>query len=244
MTAILGYSNRFFGESSFSGGLESSPPASNLGIEQLPIFAQFDGAAVTIDCEAMDGSLADEFSADTFAILGLQGFPDGAEVEFLDGSVSLGVVTYSEPPIGGRHAVLTLSAPVTLDTLTVSITGAGTGIKKVGAVWASTSYQYSAGLDFDLTTSDTSIVSASEGGTVWAYSGDAVQNVPIRGRTDDPETVARVMRSIGAATPVLLILDRNGSRYAVVYGYVEPGWSIRPVNQYQFDFSARINETI
>jgi hypothetical protein len=248
--AILSYGNRFLvtgtQEATFTGdsNFSAAPPASNLGNAQLPRVAEFSGAAATLTCEAVDGSNPDTFSADVFALLGLQGFADSAVIDFYDGSTLLGSVTYSAPPVGGEHAVLTLDSPASLDTLTVEISSAGTGTKRIGAVWAGTSKRFDQGNETAIETSDTGIVSRSQGGTAWTFGGETVNSFAIRARESSPESWYAALKAVGTTEPVLFILDRNGSRFIVSYGLIEQGWQIRPISSSLYDVSARLVESL
>lgn len=248
--AILSYGNRFLvkaaQEATFTGdsNFSANPPESNLGTAQLPLVAEFSGATATLTCEAVKGSSADTFSADVFALLGLVGFPESAVVDFYDGSTLIGSVTYSEPPVGGAHAVLTLDSPVSLDTLTIEISSAGTGTKQIGAVWAATSKRFNQGNETAIETSDTGVVSRSQGGTSWTFGGDTINSFSIRSREASPESWYAALKAVGSTEPVLFVLDRNGSRFLVSYGLIEQGWQIRPISSSLYDVSARIIESI
>ena len=89
---------------------DSAQPLTNLGTMQLPRFAAFAGATATIEAEATDGgdpASAAPFSADVFAVLGIENLEAGATIEFFDNDtgtpVSLGSVTWT-PVAGQRHA--------------------------------------------------------------------------------------------------------------------------------------------
>lgn len=213
------------------GTFESWPPLSNLGKMQLPLKAIWDGATFDIDCQAQDAAgAAESFDADTFAVLGLEGVEEEAVFEFLDGATSLGTVNYADAPVGrGGSAVLELSAPVSLDTLTVQVTGAGTGAHSIGAVFAGLSREFDPSNDLKVAGRSSGVVSRSLGLTPWGFRGDGATRWPIRTVTEDPESWASLLSSIGVTSPVLFTIDRKGSRYAEIYGLINGEWRIGPL---------------
>lgn len=254
MKGLFAYNNRFLNREgnscSFSSGdFDSSPPLSNLGKAQLSDFAQFTGASASIDCEADDGASSpspESFSADTFAVLGCQDFDDNAEVEFLDGSTSLGTVTIDQAPFGGNHAILKLSAPVTLDTLTASFTAAGSGVHKVGAFWAGLSIRYNPLTEVLMDLGSTGILNRSEGGVGWGFPGDPLSRYPLRVVTRSPLDWLSAFRLSGVALPVLFYLEQRDSTDDLIklYGYVDEFPIVRHITAGDYQVEARITETI
>lgn len=133
------------------GTFSNVQPLSNLSKPQLGAFAEFVGATCEFDADA-----GAAFEADVFALLG-HTLEDGMEVEFIDESgspSSLGTVTVQNYRGLPQHAILILDAPVSLQTLTVSVTG-GTALQDytIGALWASPSFReeiLSAGYDYSM----------------------------------------------------------------------------------------------
>lgn len=110
----------------------ASPPISNLSKMQLNMFAYFTGETAAFDADA-----GAEHSVTVLALLG-HTLASGMEVEFLNGAVSLGTVTVANYQGLPQNAILVLSAPVTLQALSVSITGGTAGVDyRLGALWAS-----------------------------------------------------------------------------------------------------------
>ena len=254
MSAILAYNNRFHVTANkaatfASVDFDASPPLSNLGMMQLPLFAQFSGPTATLTCAATDGAVpaaAEAFDADVFAVLGLAGFDAGAQVEFLNGVNSLGVVDIESAPIGGNHAILALDAPVNLDTLTVTFTGAGAGVHRVGAVWASQSLRYSPLADVSIEGMDTGIASRSAGNTAWGYGGQNYIQHSIRSRTRQYLEWLTALQTAQSTNPVLLQLDQRLLSDALIksYGLLEPGWSLNHLEAGIYDLSARLIESL
>ena len=252
MSAVLAYNNRFHVTADkpatfTSADFDSSPAIANLGRAQLPLFAQFTGATADLDCEANDGgSNPVAFDADVFAVLGLEDFDNGAEVEFLNGSTSLGTVTIETAPLGGNHAILILDSSVNLDTLTVSFTGAGSGAHKVGAIWASESLRFSPAADVSFDGLDTGITSFSQGNTAWAYGGQNYVTHAIRCRTREYLDWLTALRSAKSNSPVLYQLEQRLLTDPLIkaYGYLDNGWNLSHFENSIYDASARMVEVL
>ena len=257
MSAVFAYNNRFHATATkpvvfadVGSTFSAAQPLANMGRMQLPIFAEFTGALAEFTAEAIlagsDPASAQTFSADTFGILGLQNFPDDTSIEFLNGATSLGTVTYSPAPIGGQHAILVLDAAVSLDTLTVDITAAGTGAKRIGAVWASLSNRTSPALELAFNTDDTGVVNSSQGGTDWAFAGQTQLILPINMRTTEKLALRNALRLSGATSPVLYRLHERGEtdEFLQAYGLLQSGWSMQHVANGLYDFSMQIKESL
>ena len=235
MTSLVAHSNRLFGRVSFddTGASFSVQPMSNMSETQLPLFAQFTGATAEFDVTALDSAEDPEtFSADVFGVLG-HTLDDGAVVEFLDGSTSLGSVTVANNQGLPQHAILVLDSPVSLDTLTVKITNADGG--RIGAVWASPSFRTKFSIDdfgFDANSlSDLEWASA----TGWANrraSQDTVRvTFPWMSKAEAigpawPNWRA-IARIIGIHSPVIVMPDNAEMGYSL-YGRVESFPSTQP----------------
>ena len=255
MSGIFAYNNRFHVTATkaatfTSSDFDTSPPISNLGLAQLPLFAQFTGASATLTCEATDGMdnspNAQTFDADVFAVLGCQDFDTGADVEFLNGMTSLGTTTIETAPLGGNHAILALDTPVSMDTLTVEFTNAGTGAHRVGAIWASQSVRFSPLSELLFDSSDTGQVSRSQGNTPWAFGGSAFGRFPIRARTKTYLPWLTALRSAQSTSPVLYQLNQRGTTTPLVkaYGLIEPAWQLRHVEAGVFDVECELVESL
>ena len=254
MSAILAYNNRFHvtanKAATFSSvDFDASPPLSNLGMMQLPMFAQFTGPTATLTCAATDGgepAAAEAFDADVFAVLGLAGFDAGAQVEFLDGAMTLGTVTVDQAPLGGNHAILALDAPVNLDTLTVAFTNAGSGAHRIGAVWASSSLRFSPLADLLIEPDDTGMTTFSAGQTGWAYDGDAFERHPIRCRTRDYIPWITALRTAKSTNPVLYQLNQRLSESVLfkAYGLIEKTWTPQHIENGIYELNARLIESL
>ena len=257
MSSVFAYNNRFHVTAqkpvtftATAGSFNAAQPMANLGRMQLPLFVEFTGADAEFTAAAIlagsDPASAETFSADTFAIAGLQNFPDDTEIEFLNGVTSLGTVTYTPAPIGGQHAILVLDTPVSLDTLTVSITASGTGVKRIGAAWASLSNRTSPGLEMAFNPQDTGSVSSSQGGTDWAFGGASRIQTPIRMRTTEKIALWEAIIKSGTTSPVLYRLRERAEtdEFFQAYGLIQPGWSMQHVANGIYDFSMQIKESL
>lgn len=158
MTSLVAYNNRFNDTRAARTVLadvgttfSSDQPLDNLTRKQLSLFAQFTENC-ELDIQAVEDSsaepvVADSFSADVFAVLG-HTLADGMEVEFLDGATSLGSVTVANYIGVAQHAILVLDSAVSLDTLTVKVTGGTAGVSyRIGAVWAGPSFRTGFGME-------------------------------------------------------------------------------------------------
>lgn len=111
---------------------DSDYPLSNLSKMQLPTFAQFTGATCDLDADA-----GASYSVKVLALLG-HTLTSGMEVEFLNGMSSLGTVTVANYEGAAQNAILVLDSPVSLQTLTIQVTGGSGGTDyRIGALWAS-----------------------------------------------------------------------------------------------------------
>ncbi|WP_339617192.1 hypothetical protein [uncultured Gilvimarinus sp.] len=201
----------------------AAQPLSNLAKMQLPDYAQFTGETAELDADA-----GAEYAVDVLALLG-HTLTDGMQVEFLDGATSLGTVTVANYRGLAQNVILLLDTPVTLQTLTVSITG-GTSeaAYKIGAVWASESYKKCfAKADYGRNTASLSNVAwASATAYVDARESQGAQNfrfTPLA-RADAigpayPNAEA-VLREINESR-VVLAIPYNADPAQSIYGIVE-----------------------
>lgn len=192
MTSLVAYNNRFNDTRAATtvvtdtgGSFSASQPLENMLKKQLPLFAQFSGPSAEFDVEAVVDSsdsapTAETFSADVFAVLG-HTLTDGMEVEFLDGSSSLGTVTVANYQGYAQHAILVLDSAVTISELTVSITGGSSGDDyRIGAVWAGPSFRVGFGLeDFAIDPRSLSLQDWAQA-TAYTNEQDSQQAVSVR----------------------------------------------------------------
>lgn len=255
MSAIFAYNNRFHATAAkpatfSSADFASTPPITNLGLMQLPLFGQFTGGSATLTCEATDGTgnspNLQSFDADVFAVLGCQGFDSGAQVEFLNGMSSIGSATIEAAPLGGTCAIVAVDTPVSLDTLTVEFTSAGSGTHKVGAIWASPSVRFTPLPDVSVTGADTSVVTRSRGNTPWAFGGQSFGRFPIRARTKSYLPWLTALQSAQASNPVLYQLMQRGTSTPLLkaYGLLEQNWQLTHVENGVFDMNAELLEAL
>lgn len=183
--AILAYDNRFHARrhkaasytdvgTSFSSAL----PLSNLGQQQLSLFAEFTGATAELSCAALDAvDNPQNFTADVLALLG-HTLPTGALVEFLNGADLLAAATW-RPVVGSpAHLVVALPEAVTLNTLNVRISNASTG-GRIGVVWASPSLRFLLDRGWGMTAFDTGQIQRSQGQLPWSSPGNTGYTLPI-----------------------------------------------------------------
>lgn len=243
MPSVVAYQNRLHVKATQAveftdagSTLDATPPITNLGTAQLPTVVTWTGATATIEAQATDGASpasGESFSADVFAVLGIQDIDDGAEIEFFDAdaspATSLGTVTWN-PMQGQTHAVLVLSSPVTVTTVRVEVTSAGSGSHSIGALWAGPSVQDQAiRPGYTIETEDTGLVSRSAGGTDWSFGGETAITWPaqFRCRTSaDFYAMVDALRICGTTEPVLWIPDTDSDMQGrfTVYGLVQSGW--------------------
>lgn len=240
MTSLVAYGNRFNDTRSATtvvtdtgGSFSASQPLENMLKKQLPLFAQFSGPSSEFDVEAVVDSsdsapTAETFSADVFAVLG-HTLTDGMEVEFLDGSSSLGTVTVANYQGYAQHAILVLDSAVTVSELTVSITGGGSGDDyRIGAVWAGPSFRVGFGVE-DFTIEPRSLSGQSfAGATGYANQRESQQVVSVRfpymtrSKAYGPEwpNWNAITLTVGRHSPVLIIPDTT-ELGNTVYGLVD-----------------------
>lgn len=236
--------------------LDATPPITNLGTAQLPTIVTWQGDSLTIEAQATDGASpasGESFSADVFAVLGIQNLDTSAQIEFFDAdaspATSLGTVTWN-PVQGQTHAVLVLSSPVTVTTVRVEITSAGSGSHSIGALWAGPSVQDQAIRNgYTIETEDTGVVSRSAGGTDWSFGGETAVTWPAQFRCKtDAEFFAMVdaLRVCGTTEPVLWIPDTDSDMQArfTVYGLVQPGWRSQHVELSVRDVLFSVRESL
>lgn len=248
MTSLVAYNNRFNDSTAartvftdVGGSFSASQPLENLAKKQTPLFAEFDGPSCELDIEAVVDSsdsapTAETFSADVLAVLG-HTLDDGMEVEFLDGSNSLGTVTVANYTGYAQHAILVLDSTVSLTTLTVSITGGGSGDSyRLGAIWAGPSFRVGFGVE-DFSIEPRSLSDQSwAGATGYSNERESQQVVSVRfpymtranayGPTW-PNWNAITLTS-GKHAPMILIPDASELGTAV-YGLVESYAQTKPL---------------
>lgn len=187
---------------------DSDQPLLNLSKMQLPLFAQFTGATAELDADA-----GASYTVDTLALLG-HTLENGMEVEFLDGMTSLGTATVTNYRGLAQNVILVLDTPVSLQTLTISITGGTGGVDyRIGALWASGSLDCCISPDgFGAGVESLSQVSWAD---ATPYSDErASQGVPTFKFTPMPRAAAigpaypnvnAIFREIGTHAPVIVI---------------------------------------
>ena len=148
--SIFAYNNRALKSGQFTGTVgawATTPAIENMATAQVPTpHARVtpDAGAIAFTYEAQDsGGDPENMTVDVLALIA-HTLPDSAVVTFLDGATELAQVTYI---VGANKAapgfvVAVLSAPVTLDTITVSIASAGSEPVRIGTFWASGSFRH------------------------------------------------------------------------------------------------------
>lgn len=240
MTSLVAYSNRFNDTraaktvfTDVGGDFSSSQPLDNMAKKQLPIFAQFTGASCELEVQAVEDSdqsspTPESFDAEVFAVLG-HTLDNGMEVEFLDGSTSLGTVTVANYQGLQQHAILVLDSSVSIDTLTVSITGGESdGSYRIGAVWAGPAFRVGFGIeDFSINPTSLSDLEWADA-TGYTNERESQQIVSVRfpymtrAKAYGPEWPHwnAITLTIGRHSPVLVIPD-TAELGNVVYGLIE-----------------------
>ena len=244
--SLVAYNNRFNDSraaktvfTDVGASFSASQPLENMAKKQLPLFAQFD-----VDCEFDVEAVVDSddsaptletFSADVFALLG-HTLDDGMEVEFLNGSNSLGTVTVANYQGLPQHVILAIDSAVTMDTLTVKVTGGESGSSyRIGSVWAGPSFRTAFGL------SDFSIETRSLSDQAWAaatgYSNERESQrlVSVRfpymtkAEAKGPSwpNWEAITMSQGRHSPMIVIPDTNEMAFSV-YGLVDTYPLTRP----------------
>lgn len=235
--------------------LDATPPITNLGTAQLPTIVSWAGATATIEAQATDGASpasGQSFSADVFAVLGIQDIDDGASIEFFDAdaspATSLGTVTWN-PVQGEDAAVLVLDSPVTVTTVRVEITSAGSGSHLIGALWAGPSVRSAIRTGYAGETADTGEISRSAGGTDWTFGGETAISWPAVFRTTtlaEFQTMIDALRICGTTEPVLWIPDTSTGMKErfTIYGLVQPGWRFQHVELEVRDVLFTVRESL
>lgn len=260
MTAVLAYNNRLRRTSTQGVTIEdsgsdfaSSPPISNMATVVLPEYAEFTGATATFTAQADDGASSptpESFSASVFALLGLEGFEDGADFDFMDDAdgSSYGTAEWV-PTANQRHVILVLDSPVTLDTLRVGITNAGTGTHRIGAVWASPSVQGEQRSAISVSLFGTGINVTSPGGSTSPYSDGKGLTTPgyLRAFSQtDGLALFDALFDAGQHDPVLW-MPRSDSGFVErfsTYGYVQSDPTWQHVEGQLYDAVFRIVESL
>lgn len=259
MSSIFAYQNRLHVKTGqavtfTSAEAASTPPLTNLGEAQLPIVASISGDG-SIEAQANDGAspvAAENFTADVFGLLGIENLDAGATIEFFDAdsspATSLGSVTWT-PVSGQRHAILTLDTPITINTLKVTLTNAGSGETLIGGIFAGPSVRSSIRPGYGVSTEDTGIVSRSQGGTAWSFGGETVHVWPAEFRCRNQAKLFEfydALRTCKTTEPVLWIPrdDSGWIERLAVYGYVEDGWRTQNVDQDIHDVIFTVRESL
>lgn len=235
--AILAYDNRFHATAAkpvaftdVGETFDAAQPLTNLGTMQLPRFAAFTGATAELDAQATDGAETPagvDFTCDVIGLLGLESWEAGTLVEFLDDTAVVAAATWRPVDAFQRHLILPLPEPVTLDTLTVRVTGAGSGTKKIGAVWAGPSLRFQLDGQWTNDTFDTGVVSVSQGGTPWTFGGTVGNVLPARFRARNIDQ-SHGLHVPGAtvAVPDPFTTDNSTSESGGVYTFTDVGGTL------------------
>lgn len=210
------------------GSFSVAQPLPNLSKMQLPTFAQFTGATAELDADA-----GASHSVDVLALVG-HTLTTGMQVEFLDGATSLGTVTVANYEGLPQDAILILDSPVSLQTLTVSITGGSIGVNyRIGALWASPSFEVVfENSDFDMGATSLSLVSYAQatGYTAERPSYDAMKvTFPklTKAEAIGPSwpNLQAIFRTTGKHKPVIFIpieAELAHSRYCLIEEFNGP----------------------
>lgn len=262
MPSVLAYQNRLHATANqaleftdVGATFDAATPLTNLGTMQLPRVATFTGSSCELDIQATDGgspAAGESFSADVFGVMGIENLADGATIEFFDAdsspATSLGSVTWT-PVAGQRHALLLLDDPITITTLRVEITDGGSGTTRIGALWAGPSVRSAIRQGYGVNTSDTGVISTSQGGTAWSFGGDTVHSWPAQFRvtsSSDLFTFYDALRTCGTTAPVLWIPNTASGwiERLALYGLVEEGWRTQNVEADIHDVLFSIRESV
>lgn len=262
MPSVLAYQNRLHATAKqaleftdVGATFDAATPLTNLGTMQLPRVATFTGTSCELDIQATDGgspASGESFSADVFGVMGIENLADGATIEFFDAdaspATSLGTVTWT-PTAGQRHAILLLDSPVTVTTLTVEITNAGSGTTRLGAIWAGPSVRSAIRPGYGVNTDDSGVVSYSQSGSAWSFGGETIHSWPAQFRVTssaDLFTFYDALRVCGATAPVLWIPNSATGwlERMAIYGLVEPGWRTQNVEADIHDVLFSVRESI
>jgi len=242
--SFLAYDNRLFGtgvwtDTDSAGTFATSPPIENMGTSQTPgPFAEFEGDTADFQFQAQDASgTAETFTVRLLALIGLD-IDDGALISWSgDGGSAIASQTWSQYKNRPKNCYILLAADETHDTVSVSISGAGSGTHRIAAAWASPilSFDQSSGLNYR---NQSSATIARVSGTDWPFAdvrrrGAEYEFIGTRGETlgvnfdgteytdNDFETV---MRTIGKYGPVI-VSPSNATQTAIdalaVYGVLD-----------------------
>ena len=253
MTSLLSYSNRILlpGEWETVTGTVSNA-LTNLSTMQAPIpfvTATPDEGAVELKFTAHDSSGEPEsFFADTFGALGLTdassiaerpGLPDGALIEFLDGSTLIASAEWAALTNRSRPSnVFALSEDKEINDFRMRISNAGSNPFRISGVWAGLSIRKKLSRDWDIETVDYSSVIRAES-TPWPNMRRQADIVPGRfGLLSEDEAYGinggrnfkYAFEKSGTSSPVVYITDTSTSSriaHLSVYGLLRAGWSIQ-----------------
>lgn len=250
MASLIAYDNRALGNGAFTAGTgtwASSPSIDNLGTLQPQVYAQVSPSNGNFDFtfQAQDASgSAETFSPDVFALLG-HTLPDNAVVSFKDGASTLGAVTVSNAANRPQNAIVVTSSTASFNTLTVTVSSAGSSAVRIGGLWASESFR--PGNQFDprsySVTPETLATWTRIDSTIWPNSRAVVNRVSFQmpyltraeySGPDMPNWVG-ISTVSGRHNPVILIPDSDNLHEAH-YGVFDTfmGATIEPAPQEAF----------
>jgi len=236
--AVFAYSNRALGLGAFTavtGTWATNPPIANLGTLQVPTpHAEVtpDAGEIEFSFESQDAAGdPEDMTVDVLALLSTT-LPSGAVVEFLNGSTSLATTTYTpdQDQAGPGHVIAVLSSPVTLSTLSVNITVAGSAAVNIGGLWASTSWRRSIALAEFQTASSAFDSTVHVDATPWPNRRASIETIQARwpalseAEAIGPDAInwRDLARRIGYSSPVVLIpIARRpqDATYGLITGY-------------------------
>src|SRR5690625_2899073 len=136
--------------------------ADNLQYQQLSIPAYTTSAAATITAY-----LGEQREVQAVGLIG-HTLPDGAEIEFSDGSQTLAQVTYEEQPYsrGVQNTIVALPDVVDTDTIEVQITNGAAA--QIGALWAGPLVSMRQVPGWGITGQSVAPISYSTSGAAWS----------------------------------------------------------------------------
>ena len=236
--AIFAYKNRAFDGGEFTGTVGAwavTPSIANMGMMQVPT----PHARVTPDTGAFAFTFNDDgMTVDVLALIA-HTLPEGAVVTFLDGATELAQVTYSEGANLAAPAFVTavLGSPVTLDTITVSVTSAGSEPVRIGAFWASGSFRHMVNPDdysdvpsaFDRLSNVDAVVWPNRRARIETISSEFYDLSEAKARGPGSVNWRDITRQVGYSEPVLFIpAERMATEvhYGLItdYSRIAPRW--------------------
>ncbi len=252
--ALLAFLNHCLGDGDWTGTVGSwatLPPIEHLGWEQVPVpYALVTPAGgvieltftppgpMTFDVLAVLAHTA----ADTLAYQ--PGLPAGAKVKFIDDSTELAEVEWQ--PVSGRdlpaNVYAVLSAPVTIDELTVRIEDAGSDPVRLGGIWASPSIRFRADRGRPVAVEDFSLMGRADA-TRWPNRRAITRASDVQAslvEQSQAEAFEGVFEQVGTSRPVIYIhriSTAEDRAKTALYGYLEaPAVNHRAGGLYQVQF--------